>query len=654
MIKNFDVKMTCDFETVVLDNVKTQTSTEVWVAASAKLWSDETAVYNNIQSFFYYLSRQGKNVLCYWHNLKWDGEFFLSYLLEVLKFKNAIGKDGKWLPEHKMPPNSVEYLISTDNYWYCIKVKLRDTFIVFWDSLKIIPFSAEQIGIDFKTKHQKLKIDYIGDRKPYGRIKPNERQYILNDVLIMKEAMEIAIEMGLDEMTLGSCCMKEFKKGYSKKELNELFPDLRECKMDQNVFGVDNVWDFVHKAYGGGWQYGNAYHEPVIRKKKFEFQNVKYSGITVDANAHYSSQMHSGSGNKFPVGKGTVFVGKPPEEALQEDKFMFIKVKTKFELKDGYLPTISIRHNLLYNSKEWLRTSKILYQGEYYDEVIDKQTGEIITSEVELIMTEMDFVMMCKHYKLENFKVIGGVYFDTKIGLFDEYINKYQEIKSTSTGARKTIAKLMMNNLGGKFATHYKANTRVINGVDKDGALKWGKDIKSTKTPGYIPVAAALTSYGRCKTISICQSNIKYFKYADTDSGHFECAMNQIVGVELDDKKLGCWKVESLWDEANFVKGKTYIEHIVAEKHELVEPYYNIKCAGLPSKGKMVFAMSMEKYKPTDEDIKDFDLDKDCLDVINKEYKIDDFKQGLKLPGKLIPIRIKGGVVLEKEIFTLT
>lgn len=41
----------CDFETTVYDDTKQQTSTEVWSAAIAELYSDFVTVYNNIHDF---------------------------------------------------------------------------------------------------------------------------------------------------------------------------------------------------------------------------------------------------------------------------------------------------------------------------------------------------------------------------------------------------------------------------------------------------------------------------------------------------------------------------------------------------------------------------------------------------------------------------
>ena len=54
------------------------------------------------------------------------------------------------------------------------------------------------------------------------------------------------------------------------------------------------------------------------------------------------------------------------------------------------------------------------------------------------------------------------------------------------------------------------------------------------------------------------------------------------------------------------------------------EPYYNIKCAGMPDRCKQQFIDGLN----------------------NGTYKLEDFTIGLTLSGKLLPKRIKGGTIL--------
>lgn len=73
----------CDFETTVDDDTKQQTSTEVWSAAIAELYSDLLTVYNNIHDFIkFFHNLCEEKVIAYFHNVKFDGNFLLNTLME--------------------------------------------------------------------------------------------------------------------------------------------------------------------------------------------------------------------------------------------------------------------------------------------------------------------------------------------------------------------------------------------------------------------------------------------------------------------------------------------------------------------------------------------------------------------------------------------
>ena len=114
----------------------------------------------------------------------------------------------------------------------------------------------------------------------------------------------------------------------------------------------------------------------------------------------------------------------------------------------------------------------------------------------------------------------------------------------------------------------------------------------------------------------------------------------------------GCarWKAEASWDEAIFTRQKTYIEHIVKKDGEPVEiPYYDIKCAGMPPRCKYLFNLSMSGVSPIETQI---ELSEEEKKFVAKKRDITDFKQGLKVPGKLLPKNIKGGIILTETEYT--
>jgi hypothetical protein len=140
------------------------------------------------------------------------------------------------------------------------------------------------------------------------------------------------------------------------------------------------------------------------------------------------------------------------------------------------------------------------------------------------------------------------------------------------------------------------------------------------------------------------------FIYADTDSIHCDLDIEEIKGVTIHDSNFCCWKAEASWDEAIFTRQKTYIEHIVAENFEPIEkPYYNIKCAGMPEKCKKLFDYSMSGCSEKEKE----ELSEEELEFVNEKRTLTDFKIGLKVPGKLLPKRIKGGIVLVDTPFEI-
>ena len=49
---------------------------------------------------------------------------------------------------------------------------------------------------------------------------------------------------------------------------------------------------------------------------------------------------------------------------------------------------------------------------------------------------------------------VDGWMFRGKVGMFKDYIDKWMYVKTHEKGAKKLLAKLMLNNLYGKFATN--------------------------------------------------------------------------------------------------------------------------------------------------------------------------------------------------------
>lgn len=642
----------CDFETTVF---RGQEFTEVWASASVELFTEDVSIFHSIDEQFNYFVKQDCNVVAYYHNLKFDGSFWLSYLMIDKGFKQAYRKTGEaineveWLPEKFMENNSFKYSISDKGMWYTIIIKVNNHFIEIRDSLKLLPFSVRRIGDNFGTKHKKLDMEYTGFRYAGCEITDSEKEYIANDVLVVKEALEIMFNEGHDKLTIGSCCLEEYKEICKKSlknqlEYKEMFPDVYNVSINSTEYAYENAGDYIRKSYRGGWCY-------LVKGKE---NQIKTNGTTADVNSLYPSMMSSESGNRYPVGKPCFWKGNYiPDEAISNNKYYFVRVKTRFYIKKDKLPFIQIKSSYLYKGTEALESSDI-YDSKtdsYYSFYKDKD-GILRDTRVELVLTMTDYQLLKDHYDLVDFEILDGCWFYALTGIFDEYIEKYKHQKLVSKGALRELAKLFLNNLYGKMASSKDSSFKLAY-VKDDKTIGFLPVTESNKKPGYIPVGSAITSYARNFTIRVAQANYHGvdnpgFIYADTDSIHCDLPPEEIVGIKVHDKNFCCWKLESCWDKAIFTRQKTYIEHVVTENLQTIEkPYNNIKCAGMPKRCKDLFELSLagdaDKNKEWSDEEKEFLFDEDN-NPIKRDYS--SFKIGLKVPGKLRPKRIRGGVLL--------
>ena len=232
---------------------------------------------------------------------------------------------------------------------------------------------------------------------------------------------------------------------------------------------------------------------------------------------------------------------------------------------------------------------------------------------MDLVLTNVDLELIKEHYNLSNVQYYGGYKVKGKKGMFKAYIDYWMEIKINSTGGLRVLAKLMLNSLYGKFATATKRKKKTPYLTDDIVSYKLNEEIE-TVDPIYTALACFVTSYARDKTIRTAQSVFDRFIYADTDSIHL--LGTTPPNIDIHESRLGAWKHEGDFFKAKFIRAKTYMEHYTnKDKPE-------VKCAGMPDK-------------------------------IKEMVTFDNFKQGAKFNGKLIPKNVKGGVVLVETDFTI-
>lgn len=250
-------KFTADFETATW----LEDETYVWAWATCEINNPENLeIGNTIDTFFEYCNKF-HNPTFYLHNLKFDGEFIIHYLLTHGFEHIKSSKDRK--------DNSFTTLISDMGMFYQIVVYLKvgnkkTNKITFIDSLKIIPFSVSDIAKSFGLPISKLELDYNLPRELGHILTEDERAYIKNDVKIVALALQTLFAESLTSITSASNAVKDFKTTHSKRRFDRLFPQL-PYEIDKDM----------RQAYKGGFTYLNDIYE----------EKDVMSGVVLDVNS---------------------------------------------------------------------------------------------------------------------------------------------------------------------------------------------------------------------------------------------------------------------------------------------------------------------------------------------------------------------------------
>ena len=545
-------KFTADFETSTPEWLIKDEKARVWAYSICEIDNTDNFIYgNNIEDFMKFCANTRQNYLLYFHNLKYDAQYILNWLFEN-GFEHI--KDKKFSRD-----KTFTTLISDMGMFYSIEIYFKKkgkhiNKVTIYDSLKILNFSVDKIAKDFNLPVRKLNLDYTRYRPVGYELKPYEIEYIKNDVKIMALALKIMFDENLTKMTIGSNALANYREMTPKFEV--IFPQL----------DID-LHQIVKKSYRGGFTYLN----PTYENK--EVENI----IVLDVNSLYPSVMAQES---LPYGQPILYEGKYEEDLLYP---LYIQViSCSFELKENMIPTIQIKNNIMFLANEYLKSSN----------------GEIIT----LTLTSVDLDLFLKHYNVKDLTYEYGFKFMSRSGMFETYINFWSErkiqAKKDNNDAIYKISKLMLNSLYGKFGTSVQCRSKYP--YYEDGQVKYEMSDIEIRKPVYIPVACFITSLSRKKTIETSQAirdytlnkyNKDYYIYSDTDSIHMielpEEELKQFV--DIDDYRLGAWKLESKAKRGKFIRQKCYIE-------EGYDGFINTAVAGLPkSLGKYITFENFER-----------------------------------------------------------
>ena len=561
--KLFPMKYACDFETTTNPE-----DCRVWAWGAREVDRGIEEIGKDIQSFIDWCSLRDNSKL-YFHNLKFDGGFIVDYLL-----KNGYtwNEDEKKLKEKQFTT-----VISDMGQWYTITIRFENRSglkrkITIYDSLKFIPMSIEEMPKAYGLEDKKLELDYNKQRPIGYEMDENEREYLLADVRILAKVIKIMHDNGQKKTTTASNALSSFKGLYGKGYKWD-FPILdRETDAD------------IRKTYKGGFTYLNP---------KYKGEDIG-EGAVYDINSMYPWAMKY---CKLPYGRPVYFKGEYKKSKIFD--LYTICLRCSFKLKHNRIPSIQIKKSWKFNETEYL---------------IDSE-GEVI-----LNLTCVDYELMLHNYDVTVYEVYGGYMMKSKVGIFSDYIDYWYDLKTRSRNkgdkAMERISKLMLNSLYGKFGSA-KDRRQKMPYLDDNGKVCYHVMNGRESPGGYLPIASFITSYCRDKIIRAAELCGDRFVYADTDSLHI-CGLEPIPGLDVDNNRLGAFKLEETFVRARFIRQKTYFEVISEGGTERMD----IKAAGMPKAAKQLVTE-------------------------------DNFHEGAEFGGKLVPRTVPGGVILRETTFTI-
>ena len=504
-----------------------------------------------------------RNTLGWFHNLKFDGMFIIDYLLRQ-GYTHVTGR-----PSAK---GEFATLISDMGQMYSITVNWRNgKRLELRDSAKKFPsMTIARIAKVFNMDIGKGDIDYHACR-PVGYIPTREEiDYLFRDVKILGTAIRATLEEGMSKLTIGSDSLFEYKRVVGDNTFKHQFPILGGA-LDAEI----------RRAYRGGFTYADPRYKG----------GLVGSGVVLDVNSLYPYIMVD---KLIPFGEPKYSRGMP--EPTETMPLTIFSVTFTAKIKPRHIPCIQIKGSSRFVETQYL---------------------EEISEPTELVVTNVDWELYNEHYDIEVYEYGGGWSFYAARGMFDEYIDKWSEVKANSTGGRRELAKLHLNSLYGKMATNPNVTSKIPELDLESDTVKMFRGAPEVRKPVYTAAGVFITSWARAHTIREAQANYDRFAYADTDSLHlmnegatdFGGIVDVIPGtLDVHDTKLGAWAFEYAFESAVFIRAKAYMER-------LYDGSYVTRIAGLPTN-------------------------------VGERLTFDDVFNGNVIHGKLLPRVVPGGVVL--------
>ena len=552
-----------DFETTSYQQYEVEGCTKVYLWKLMGVDSDTDKLGIDMDSFIQCIIELGCSTI-YFHNLSFDGEFILWWLLEnEYTYDEDIASD-----------KTFKSIIDETGSIYAITIRHNKKSITELKcSYKLFPKSIKEIGelVGVEKLNETHNYDEIKHYNSVEELPEEEIKYITNDVLIMVHLIRYLKDKGVKGITMSTSAYK-----------NWLQDKYTLCKNQMKKDTNEEIVEIVRKSYRGG-----------ITKVNQKYAGIEFNDvISFDVNSLYPSVMYE---NPMPIGEGKIY--KSIEECEKDNRHLMIIVAfvQYAKVRDG-------QHAFIGNN------SGFSYARKYsYDDELDNKMLYLWRDEFELFKLVYDA-------QYEIMKVVGWKQANY---VFKDYIDRWYDVKKNAKNdVERSLAKLMLNSLYGKFGMNDNRVTKLPVGIDEGDKIIYCVEENNT-TYYYKEVASYITSKARCKLASFMNRCGDNFLYCDTDSVYY-------IGHEIPDlfkdvvdaKKLGYWKYEGHYTRFKALKAKCYLK-------QLDDGTIERRIAGCP---------------------------KECAELIT----FDNFAPNLKLTNaKRCKKKVKGGIVIGYTDFTI-
>ena len=538
-----------DFET----NPPKDGVVNVWLWSIVRASDGSYIVGESIEEWYQEVMKLS-GIVCF-HNLKFDGQFILDYLI-----RNDIQFDR----EHTT-------IDAVSHIPYRIALK-EDLYIQ--DTMRVHTVSLEKMAKSYGIAGKSEKADFTIYHE-FGKATEKEIQYVLQDSNIVAQVLkaDCIANNGYIPVTGASYAKKKYVEWLKQSGMVDI--GNRRATADDylsQIFPcIDSDWMKLSRmSYMGGLS--------IVNRSVYS----RVNGLTYvyDVNSAYPYQMAS---KPIPVGEGTW------TDSYNKDTFGIYYVWCEFDHMDNSCPIIHKsrafnRH--LPDGCHWMDNMLNIYGESDY---IESYSGYLVLTSIE--------IEYLRKYADLMFSVEYGYTFETRTDVFRDYIrNVYSQRRAVkeSDPVLAGFLKLCMNSLYGKFGSDVKYGC--ILEIDEENHYHEKVDMKDVDTPWcYVPVATAITGYQRVYIATMISENWDGFLYTDTDSIHLD--KPHVEGTMwIDQTELGALKCESISEHSKYIRPKCYVHEneyeIKADGSKGKCSPISVKCGGMPDNLKaMIHAM---------------------------------------------------------------